>query len=131
MPILRIRDVDPRRRVLAFDLKDILAALQPHAGNAMWEVDDCDEPFEATGENAATVEALVGTAVRVPGDSLVSLAQGIIQVIWGEFRSFRASETSPWVTVRAIDSSWYEVETDDPDVLAVIREKFNEVQLTD
>lgn len=131
MRILEIHDKHPDGN-LGFDLRDILAALQPRAENAEWEIHHADdETFEATGVGASTLEALAGSGKRISGRSLVSLADGIHQIIWGEFRSFDHSATMPWVTVRAIDSSWYEVETADDTAAVLIRRKFKDVQLAD
>lgn len=127
MPILRIHDAQPGGG-LAFDLRDILAVLQPRAGNAEWEVYHADEEFWVTGEDTRAIEALVGSGERVPGKTLSSLANEIHQVIWGEFRAFDGAAAKPWVIVRAIDSSYFEIETDDDALAALVQQHFNVVQ---
>ena len=51
------------------------------------------------------------------------------QVIWGEFTGFKEGVLTPWVILRAIDSSFCEVETDDEQVLDSVRETFSDVRL--
>jgi len=124
MPTLTIHDTDPAG-CLAFDLRDILAVLRPYAENADWEVDHADEDFRATGKDTRPIRALVDSGERVSGKILSSLAEDIHQVIWGEFRAFKGSATTPWTIVRAIDSSYFEIETNDDEVVALIQQRFN------
>ncbi len=85
-----------------------------------------------TGEEAADrLEALAQSKERISGKLLAKLANSVHQVIWGEFRAYEAQTISPWVIVRAIDSSWYEVETDDEQVLARMRSAFKDVRQSD
>jgi hypothetical protein len=127
MTTLKIHDADPNGH-LAFGLKDILALLRPSSDSAEWEIDHTGEEFWATGEDVREIEALVGSGKRVSGEALRSLVNGLHQVIWGEFRAFDGSATSPWVIVRAIDSSFFEIETDDDVVVNLVRRHFDNVQ---
>ncbi|WP_129219386.1 hypothetical protein [Lichenibacterium ramalinae] len=47
----------------------------------------------------------------------------------GEFTAHENGQDTSWVTVRAIDSSWCEVETDDIGVLDRVRETFVDVRM--
>jgi hypothetical protein len=127
MTTLKIHDADPASHS-AFGLKDILALLRPRSDNAEWEIDHADEEFWATGEDIRGIEALAGSGQRVSGEALSSLVDGLHQVIWGEFKAFDGSATNPWVIVRAIDSSNFEIETDDDVVVDLVRRHFNNVQ---
>jgi hypothetical protein len=127
MTTLKIHDVDPAG-YLAFGLKDILALLRPGSDSAEWEIDHADEEFWAAGEDVREIEALAGSGKQVSGEALRSLVDSLHQVIWGEFRAFDGSASSPWVIVRAIDSSYFEIETDDDVVVDLVRRHFNNVQ---
>jgi hypothetical protein len=48
-------------------------------------------------------------------------------VIDGEFEAYASGAVEPWLVVKAIDSSWFEVWSDDPDVVARVRKNFREV----
>ena len=63
---------------------------------------------------------------RVLGTELLSGLPNLLQVINGEFRAFEADE-EPWVILRAIDSSWWEVVSEDSAALSAIRDQFRNV----
>lgn len=59
----------------------------------------------------------------------MKLAGKTRQVIWGEFvASFPAAW---WMTIRAIDSTFYEVETDDEAALAKIRSTNRDIRVAE
>ncbi|MFD1304200.1 hypothetical protein, partial [Methylobacterium marchantiae] len=85
--------------------------------------------FDATGEQAGRLEELATSGRRIKGDRLRDLANGTQQVIWGEFQAYAdASATVPVFMVPAIDSSFYEVATNDPRVLQNLRATFRDVR---
>jgi len=60
---------------------------------------------------------------------LIALARDTQQVIWGQFAaSLPAHPEKNWITVRAIDSCYYEITTGDETVLNVIRSSFKDVR---
>jgi hypothetical protein len=63
---------------------------------------------------------------RIVGAELLSSLPNLLQVIDGEFRAFEAGR-EPWVIVRAFDSSWWEVESEDGVALSAIRERFQNI----
>jgi hypothetical protein len=96
---------------------------------ATWSVRDVDDEFfDATGAGGAALEQLARSGERVSGARLTELAGDTLQVIWGEFTGYEAvSSGIPWVVIRAIDSSYFEVATDDDDAVARIRACFKDV----
>ncbi len=130
---IRIQDLDERRRVLAFDLKDILSALRPKATRSFWSVGAVEEGapdgLDVTGEVAAELEGLAQSGERVNGRRFLKLAQRIRQVIWGEFRGYDSpSSTTPWIIIIAFDSAWFEVRSADEDALARLKAAFKDVR---
>lgn len=79
------------------------------------------EPLSATGDRADELEAVAESGRRISGTELRELADGVRQVIWGEFRGYwNPSAHAPWVTVLAVNSTFYEVVSDDAVVLAEV-----------
>lgn len=129
MKVLQIHD-ESRNRVLAFDIKDVLAALGTLAASSQWKVAraehfEGEEYFEATGEGGTELESLAQSGSRISGLELQDIANRTRQVIWGIFAGYKSSdEASPWIVIYAFDSSWYEVHTDSDNALDLILKNF-------
>ena len=80
-------------------------------------------------EAAARLDHLARSSDRISGTLLRDLLSQVAQVIWGEFTAHEDGRDTPWVIVRAIDSSWCEVETDDAVVLNRVCETFVDVRV--
>lgn len=136
MATLRIYDL--KEHLLSLDLRDLLRVLAPRSLQATWTISTVkssqpgQEWFEATGEAGEKLEALAQKDTRVSGVDLSALANKTRQVIWGEFTgSLPSMPDEKWVTIRAIDSSFYEVTTLDETVLDLIKSSFNGVRLAE
>ena len=130
MPILQIHDLEPQHAAV-IDPRLVLPMLGEHAIRASWQVAGVarfNETLFATGEGAAHLEALCQSLERVSGVVLGQIFSQVEQVIWGEFSAYDDGESMPWVILRAIDSSWCEVETDDVNILVRVRETFADVR---
>lgn len=119
---LRISDLEPDCRVLAVDLRHVLAALGDRARAGLWRVRD----VWALGDTWAELEALTD-AEPVTGERLWALAEGALQVIDGVFSGFDPRAAEPWVVVEAVDSSFYVVHSADESVLDAIRAAFHDI----
>ena len=133
MTTLRIYDL--KQHVLALDLRDLLRLLAPGSFDANWIVSTVksSEPghewFEATGEGGEQLEELAQHDARLSGSELAALAENTRQVIWGEFVGSRPTQSDKtWVTIRAIDSTFYEIDTDDETVLSKISSTYKDVR---
>lgn len=136
MKTLRIYDL--KGDVLSVGLKDLLRLLAPRSLAADWTVSTVKssrpgyEWFDATGEGGARLEALAQDNQHLSGADLAALAEKTRQVIWGEFVG--SAPTRPdrtWVIIRAIDSTYYEIETDDEVVLDKVRSTYSDVRAAD
>ncbi len=108
---------------LGFDLPDVLKALGPRVSSSAWAVDG----LNYVSRDERDIPALHGGAgARILGTELLLSLPNLLQVIDGEFRAFEAGR-EPWVIVRAVDSSWWEVESEDGVALSAIRERFQNV----
>ena len=131
MQTLQIYDFLPSRPIVV-DPRVVLTMLGERAIRASWEVAGVaryNEAFIVTGDEAADrLEALSEAQSRISGALLIQLVHEVVQGIWGEFRACEEGKDAPWVVVRAIDSSWCEVETDDEKVLNCVRRTFVDVR---
>jgi len=125
---LRIKDL-AEGRYLAFDLRDLLSVIGPAVESSQWRCTDlwCI-PIEPVGEGE--LEPQYDTGSLISGSTLTTLAARTRQVIDGEFRAHRGTPTSehPWLVIRAVDSSFWEVFSDDDSVLQQLRTRFHDVQ---
>ena len=132
MPTLQIHDLLPHSRAVV-DPCTIIPLLGERAVRAKWQLADVaryDEALMIVGDEAAEhLEHLARSSDRIAGTLLCDLLCRVSQVIWGEFTAHEEGRDTPWVIVRAIDSSWCEVETDDAGVLDRVRETFVDVRM--
>jgi hypothetical protein len=131
MPTLQIHDLGPQHPAVV-DPRLVLLMLGESAIRASWQVAGVarfGERLFATGEGATHLEALSQSLRRVSGAVLSQIFSQVEQVIWGEFAAYHDGEDTPWVILRAIDSSWCEVETEDVGILDRVRQTFADVRL--
>ena len=131
METLQIHDLLPSKFIVV-DPRVVIEMLGDRAIRSSWQVAGVarfDQAVMIVGDEAADrLEVLSHSQSRVSGTLLSELVHKVAQIIWGEFRAYEEGEAAPWVIVRAIDSSWCEVETDDEDVLDKVRRTFKDVR---
>lgn len=120
-----ILDRDPSSNLLSFDLRDILSVLGDDGARSAWTVRDVEC---LGGDAAATLRDASDAAEILAGDLLLDLARNVGQIIDGEFSARLPNEDVPWITIRAVDSSAFDVETDREDVLTALKAKFDCVE---
>ena len=64
-------------------------------------------------------------------DELAGFAAQVAQVIDGEFSAILPGETEPWLVIRAVDSSWWEVFSANGRVFDALRLRFTDVRDVD
>ncbi|SCW71518.1 hypothetical protein [Ancylobacter rudongensis] len=106
------------------DLRDILASLQPRADRSLWDIGGGEEDFWAMGSDIRRLNALAASGEKVAGTDLSTLAEGIHQLIWGQFRVFEDTSPEPWAIISAFDGCFFELTTDDHAVIALIKKRF-------
>jgi hypothetical protein len=120
---LTISDRDSRN-VLAFDLRDILGLLGDKGLTSTWLL----EGVEAVGGEAAdALHKFSDAGQPVPGEQLRTLADNVSQTIDGKFSAFLDASQVPWIRIRAVDSSAFDVITADTDVYKAIKSRFSRV----
>src|SRR4029077_8350492 len=123
MKTLLIDDMRSDIRVLAMDLRHVLAPPWQRATNSQWRVRD----VWATGDKSAVELESFDDTTTVSGQRLCELAEDVTQVIDGVFSGFESGSAEPWVVIDAVDSSYYLVRSDDSSVLDAIRSTFRQV----
>jgi len=122
----RIHDMQ-ERGFLAVDLKHVLDLFGERTIQSRWRASEVWATGQETAEAARELEALADGQTFITGEHLSRLAHRLIQVIDGEFSAFERSSDSPWIIIRAVDSSFYEVFSTEPAVLDTIRSSFQKV----
>jgi hypothetical protein len=139
VPTLEIHDKKPNPAFalgssLRVDLRHLLDLLLPQSLQSDWIVTSVKFPnpghtyFEATGQGGEQLEKLSESNSRISGAELAAIAAKTRQVIWGEFRGCFSKDTASWVIIRAVDSSFHEVTTEDESVLDTLRAAFKDVR---
>ncbi|GMV79069.1 MAG: hypothetical protein AMXMBFR7_02530 [Planctomycetota bacterium] len=124
---VQIRDMNESGHVLAVDLQHILDLFGERTIQSRWRASEVWATSPETGEAAVELERLADGQTFITGEHLSRIAHDLTQVIDGEFSAFERSSDSPWIIVRAVDSSFYEVFSTDPAVLGRVRESFQKV----
>jgi hypothetical protein len=111
---------------LEFDLAEVLQALGERVDASRWR----GRGLSYVSRDDEDIEPLerLGTGGLVAGRELMAILPRLFQVIDGEFEGILAEGVLPWVVVRAVDSSWWEVLSDMPEVLEAVRASFRVVE---
>ena len=108
------------RNVLAIDLKHLLMVLGRKGSESIWRLKD----VEVIGGSADAMHDLSDRAESVPGEALIKFANGIAQVIDGEFAAHLSGSVQSWVRIRAVDSTAFDITTTDMEMYREIRKQF-------
>ena len=124
MTRLVVRDgSDAQGGGLNFDLAEILAAIGPRSVTSEWILRDLN--YVSRDDREIPVFQ-VEDGSRISGEELRSSLPNLLQVIDGEFIGVEVS-SPPWIVVRAVDSSWWEVLSEDAEILKAVRSRFKNV----
>jgi hypothetical protein len=121
---IAIYDLSPRQ-VLSFDVGDILAALAEDIVESRWQCRN----VECIGGEA--LESASGSGQELATPELLELAKGVEQTIWGDFIATQPPDPAPWLVIRAIDSTCFEVFSASVAVLDKLRARFRDVREAD
>jgi hypothetical protein len=118
-----IGDVDPERGCLRFDLIDILNLIPDAVVKSQWRLFQ----LECTGESAQVLATISDAGDSIDGEALWNLVKKLDQVIDGVLEGYFPGENAPWIRIRAVDSTAFDVESREENVLDLIRQKFENV----
>lgn len=120
---LTINDRD-EQGVLKFDLKDILRLAGERALQSDWKLTE----VEALGKDAAEeIHQISDCHSLVDGRKLKKLADDVWQIVDGRLEAYDDDTDNPWLVISAVDSSAYDVQTDDEGLLEGLRAHFESV----
>ena len=132
MKALRIYDLDPLAGALKVDLFSILAELGSSIETFVWRIFKVKSrrmEFEVIGDVAQTFEKHQREGDFLTYAELQKLASEEHQLIWAEIRGFEdAKSLSAKIIIRAIDSSFFEIETADEIAIRKLRSNFEDVK---
>lgn len=117
MKTITVMDRNPKSGLLSVHLSDILAAVGQAARDSRWIIKSID----ATGQRAEVLHAAADTGESLQGNELMAVADQIDQVIDGEFCAYRGDNSSPWLVLRAVDSSSWDVSSNCEHALDAVR----------
>jgi hypothetical protein len=143
--VLTIHDhIDSR---LAFELKDVLRALDNYVDRWSWCITELDCFGGESEAVCQAVEATHGSGIWLSSTELRKLAAGIAQTIdgqfiaypkeidrrtvdpgaaWGEFPASRAE-----LFIHAVDSTFFEIFVKDPEIAVRLQQTFKDVRVED
>lgn len=145
--VVSVHDMAPRG-FLGFDVKDILACLGPGIHDCSWLISNQDD-LECTGEGRKplldAVEGSPAPGLVVSAAELAAFFEDTQQTIDGTIvgiskNSFsskdlealgeieRFPETEAQIIIRAVDSSFFEIMTKNPNDIKALKKRFKDVR---
>ena len=108
---------------LDVNLIDILEIIAPAISTTQWQITN----LECLGTTAEKLEQLADDKQLISSELLLQLATEITQIVDGKFQGYFLNENQPWLIIAAVDSSAYDVETVDENILNQIRQQFQQI----
>ena len=134
MSVLQIRDFRSDATALKVDLETCLAAMESSIKEFVWQVAPVinarhDETlFDVTGDLELMFQVLLKSERRISTKELLGLSELTHQLIWAELRGFaHEQEPEPAIVIRAIDSTFFEIETERPEIIERVEKCFKDV----
>lgn len=107
-------------------LVEVLLAIGRWVLQSKWRLQNAEFATGFRGSDELNVMSSQFNAI--PTLSLVDLVSDGVQMIGGDLCAFHDTEAEPFLVVRSVRGDEWDVECDDVDVLAAIREAFGDVQ---
>jgi hypothetical protein len=111
--------------ILTVSLEGVLDALGELVDGLRWRISNA----WCMGENAEEFERLSSARAAVDTTQLQALARSVHQIIDGDFSGSGDGDLAPRIVIRAVDSSCFDVESDDERILERMRRRY--VKVTD
>lgn len=153
MPTIKIYDLDARR-ILAFDMIDILELIEPFASDLRWYIARCDIVCFVNGqsEREGAVPAWVlglrdallhsKEIIAIEWDTLKEFARCILQTEWADLIAVKPGAAPPAepldlnnpayeIVVQVVDSGYWAVATRNDVLIALLANHFRVTKLVD
>ena len=105
------------------DLIDILKVIGEKGKDLSWSISHLD----CLGENSEVLHKISDQNKQISGSKFYQLFSHIHQTIEGDFVGFENNSINALITIKAIDGSEFDVETNDTEILKNIRNNFENV----
>ena len=109
--------------MLSFDLRDILEVIGEPALTSDWRCLNLWYTAVKDGQFSEFRER----RRRLSGKELVEFTASVHQSIDGKFIAKKDGTNKPWLIIRAVDSSWFEVWCSKQEVLEELKGRFTQV----
>jgi hypothetical protein len=109
----------------SFDVKDVL----PFLGNAIFGSNWRCKWVECIGESAEELHRVSDEAKEVDGREFVELITHLQQTIDGRFIAYLKGQTIPWLVIDIIDSTYFDIWTEDKAILQDLSNQLRKVQV--
>ena len=129
---------DRPRAHIFLTLAEVLAPLPSRASRSQWSVSDFvyegrrgrQEIFEVASDEDDELTRLYNRHERVIGSRLVAISKSSPQVIWATFFGYDPPDAAePWISLHAIDSTFWRYETSDVATRQALIKSFKDVRL--
>lgn len=120
---IEIKDSTEDGNALSFDIRELIAVIGEPALVSSWQC----KYLECFGDNAEKLHEISDKEQHISGEELMQIASGIYQTVDGEFEAYCDKAEKPWLVIRAIDSSSFDVITSDLEILERVRRNFQDV----
>ena len=124
MTAFRVKDVDPQG-CLTFDLIDFLELFGDRAIHATWT---CNVGEVVPSSEAKYLPEAYAASQSIPGALLFQAAANTSQIIDGVFVATEPGKPEPWLVLRAVDSSFWEVQPTSPEIERLLKSRFKSVE---
>jgi hypothetical protein len=112
---------DPARNLDRFDTKQLLDVILPLCGSLRWRVSQLEVIQE---RDDAELERVEESGSSIDAETLSRLFGNVYQTIEGTVDGYVDGADVSTVTIRAVDSTWFDVESSDEAVIREVEAKF-------
>ncbi len=127
----KIKISDKNDGVLSFDLKEVLSAIYPYGGNCKWYLYFLET--EHILENFDIVNPLIedineeNSKTLITWENLILISNSIKQTIDMDLEGV---SNSSYIFIRAVDSSYWEIETLDDKLIETLKNTFIDTEIS-
>lgn len=106
---------------------DLVLLSGPRGSKSVWLL----EYFDGFGEDVTRLDEWNDSSKEIATTDLVAALKLTHQIIWGDFIAFDHDGDRPWFVLTAFDGCWFDVRTDDAEVIAALRSRYADTRPLD
>lgn len=89
------------------------------------------EYFDGFGEDVMQLDGWSDSSKEIATTELIAALKLTHQIVWGDFIAFDSDQDRPWFVITAFDGCWFDVRTDDAEVIAALRSRYADTRPLD